>query len=59
MTGIVKIVSFRPTALQVGTTIKISVLPANQSAIAPERNNILRYDAGASNIIAVTTEADY
>jgi len=59
LTGIVKIVSFRPTALQVGTTIKISVLPANQSAIAPERNNILRYDAGASNIIAVTTEADY
>ena len=59
VTGVLTIVAFRPTALSTGTTIKISVLPANQSAIAPERNNILRYDAGASNIAAVVTEADY
>ena len=59
LTGIVSIVSFRPTQLNTGTKIKISVVPANQSAIAPERNSIIKYDAGSSNIIAVTTEADY
>ena len=38
--------------------IKIAALPANQSAIVPERNNIIKYDANASTITAVTTEAD-
>jgi hypothetical protein len=58
-TGVLTIIAFRPTGLLGGATnIKIAVLPANQSAIAPERNNIIKYDAGASNITAVTTEAD-
>jgi len=59
-TGVLSIVAFKPTALQGGSTfIKISVVPANQSAIVPERNNIINYDADASNISAVATEADY
>jgi len=59
-TGVLSIVAFKPTGLQGGSTfIKISVVPANQSAIVPERNNIINYDADASNISAVATEADY
>ena len=58
-TGVLTITAFRPTGLLGGTSnIKIAVLPANQSAIAPERNNIIKYDAGASTITAVTTEAE-
>ena len=58
-TGVVTITAFRPTGLLGGTSnIKISVLPANQSAIAPERNNIIKYDVDISTITAVTTEAD-
>ena len=58
--GVLSIVAFKPTALQGGSGfIKISVVPANQSAIVPERNNIINYDADASNISAVATEADY
>lgn len=58
-TGILTITAFRPTGLLGSSAnIKISVLPANQSAIAPERNNIIKYDTDASNIVAVTTEAD-
>ena len=58
--GILSIVAFKPTGfLDAGTEIKISVLPANQSAIVPERNNIIIYDADASNIVAVSSEADY
>jgi len=57
--GIVTITGFRPTGLLgTSTNIKISVLPANQSAIAPERNNIIKYDVTASSVVAVTTEAD-
>ena len=58
-TGILTITAFRPTGLLGGSSnIKISVLPANQSAIAPERNNIIKYDADISTITAVTTEAE-
>ena len=58
-TGVLTITAFRPTGLLGGTTnIKIAVIPANQSAIAPERQNIIKYDAGASTITAVTTEAE-
>jgi len=58
-TGVLTITAFRPTGLLGGATdIKIAVIPANQSAIAPERNNIIKYDAGASTITAVTTEAE-
>jgi hypothetical protein len=58
-TGVLTITAFRPTGLLGGSTsIKIAVLPANQSAIAPERNNIIKYDEPASTITAVTTEAE-
>ena len=59
ISGVLTIVAFRPTGLLGGAgNIKIAVLPANQSAIVPERNNIIKYDGNASTIIAVTTEAD-
>jgi hypothetical protein len=59
ISGVLTIVAFRPTGLLGGSgNIKIAVLPANQSAIVPERNNIIKYDGNASAIIAVTTEAD-
>jgi len=58
-TGVLSIVAFRPTGLLGGTSnIKISVTPANQSAVAPERQNIIKYDEPISNISAVTTEAE-
>lgn len=58
-TRIVSIVSLTPTAL-LGSTgkIKISVLPANQSAITPKLNNILYYDQDESSIRSVTVDAD-
>ena len=59
ISGVLTIVAFRPTGLLGGSgNIKIAVLPANQSAIVPERNNIIKYDANASTITAVTTEAE-
>ena len=59
ISGVLTIVAFRPTGLLGGAAnIKIAVLPANQSAIVPERNNIIKYDGNASTITAVTTEAD-
>ncbi len=58
-TGVLSIVGFRPTGfLGGGTQIKISVKPANQSAVVAVRNNIIKYDEAASSITAVTTEAD-
>jgi len=59
-TGVLSIVALKPTGfLDASTEIKISVTPANQSAIVPERNNIINYDPDASTFTAVTTEADY
>jgi hypothetical protein len=55
----VSIVSFRPSGLLgAGGDIKISILPANQSAIAPLRNNILYYDTSESVITPVSVSAD-
>ena len=55
----ISIVSFRPTGLLGGTSnVKISALPANQSAITPTLNYILKFDAGLSTINAVSTDAD-
>jgi len=55
----ISIVSFSPTGLLGGGGfIKISVLPANQSAISPLRENILQYDADESVITPVTVTAD-
>ena len=57
--GLLTITAFRPTGLLGGpSNIKIAVLPANQSAIAPERQNIIKFDEATSTITAVTTEAE-
>ena len=56
--GIVSINYFTPTAIAGGINyIKLSALPANQSAIAPVRNNILELDRAASVARAVSTTA--
>ena len=56
--GVVSINYFTPTSIAGGINyIKLSVLPANQSAIAPVRNNILELDRTASIARAVTTSA--
>jgi hypothetical protein len=55
----VTIVSFTPNGLLGGDgKIKLSVLPANQSAISPLRQNILEYDGTESVITPVTVTAD-
>ena len=52
----VTLVGFAPSSIIAGTEhIAISVLPANESAISPTRNNILLYDADASTVTAFTT----
>jgi len=38
--GIIRLVSFKPSSIPGGTEIKVSVTPANKSAITPIRNNI-------------------
>jgi hypothetical protein len=56
--GTVSINYFTPTSIAGGLTfIKLSVLPANQSAISPVRNNILELDRSASTARAVTVTA--
>lgn len=55
--GSVRIVSLKPTSIPAGTTIKVSVTPANESAIVPTRNNILQYDNENSLITPVVTSA--
>jgi hypothetical protein len=55
----VSIVSFKPSSIVGGNNfIKISVLPANQSAISPLRNDILIYDGDESTIFPVTVTSD-
>lgn len=57
-TGVVTIKDFTPTATQGNLDyIKVSVVPANESAIAPTRNNILEYDRTASFARGVITSA--
>ena len=47
--GDVQLIGFAPDAIPGGVDyIKISVTPANQSAISPVRNNILSFDEGLS-----------
>lgn len=54
----VKIITLKPVAiLGGGTEIKLSVIPANESAITPDRNNILKYDADRSSVNPVITRA--
>ena len=57
-TGVVQLTYFAPTAITGGVDfIKLSVTPANPSAIVPERNNILEYDRDISDARAVSTVA--
>ena len=47
--GIVNIVAFNPNSVVGGVNfIKLSVVPANQSAVVPQRNDILKYDTEKS-----------
>jgi len=56
--GTATLTYFTPTAITGGTDyIKLNVVPANQSAITPQRNNILVYDPDASDARGVITTA--
>lgn len=56
--GVVNVNYFTPTSIAGGLSfIKLSVLPANQSAVAPVRNNILQLDRSASIARAVSVTA--
>lgn len=56
--GVVNINYFSPTSIAGGVDyIKLSVLPANQSAIAPTRNDILQFDRSRSSSRAVSVTA--
>lgn len=57
-TGVVTINYFNPSSIAAGATqIKLSVLPANQSAITPTRNDLLVYDPDRTTVTAVTVSA--
>ena len=57
-TGIVTIAGLEPTSvLGAEDFIKVSCVPANQSAITPTRNEVLEYDANASFATGVITTA--
>ena len=56
-TGIIRIVSLKPSSIPGSTEIKVSITPANQSAITPIRNNILEYDEENSLISPVIVSA--
>ena len=56
--GVVSIDNFTATATQGNVDyIKVSVVPANESAIAPTRNDILEYDRSASFARGIITSA--
>jgi len=58
LSGKLDIVSFKPTALSGGSGfIKLSATPANQSAVTPELNEIINFDATASTIKPVIVDA--
>jgi len=40
-----------------GDHVKIKAIPANQATITPQRNNIIKYDAGSSSATAVLTDS--
>ena len=53
--GTITLSGFEPTLIS-GDYIKVLAIPANQATIAPQRNNILNYDATASIANAVITD---
>ena len=57
-TGILSLVGFKPSSVIGGVNyVKISVTPANQSAIAPQREDILQFDEDPSFASAVIVES--
>ena len=56
--GVVSLVGFKPSSIIGGVNyIKVKAIPANQSAIAPLREDILEYDEGPSFASAVVVES--
>jgi len=56
--GTITIDYFNPTSIAGGATqVKLSALPANQSAITPTRNDLLVYDPNRTAVTAVTVSA--
>jgi len=55
--GSVTLTGFAPTDTGGNTYLKISVVPANQSAVAPVRNNVIGYDDARSSIRTTVTSA--
>jgi hypothetical protein len=51
--GTLRIVDINPTRIPSGSQIKISVVPANESFVTPDRNNIIKYDNENSLITPV------
>ena len=57
-TGVVSLVGFKPSSIIGGVNyIKIKAIPANQSAIAPQREDILQFDEDPSFASAVVVES--
>jgi len=57
-TGIISLVGFKPNSIIGGVNyVKISAVPANQSAIAPQREDILQFDEDPSFASAVIVES--
>jgi len=54
--GTVRLEGFAPSAIT-GTYLKIAAVPANQSVIAPTRNDIVGYDESRSAVRVVETTA--
>ena len=46
--GKVEIVGFKPTSIEGGSELKVSVVPTNQSTIRPLRNYVIDFDSGVS-----------
>ena len=56
--GVVNFVGLQIDSITGGqTTVKISALPANQSAITPQRNDVLSYDESRSQTTGIITTA--
>jgi hypothetical protein len=56
--GVLNLVGFKPSSI-IGAVnyVKVSVIPANQSAIAPQRQDILQFDEDPSFASAVIVES--
>lgn len=56
--GTINISGFRPTSITGGVSyLKIKAVPSNQSAVVPNREEILNQDTGESSVKAVITTA--